>query len=206
MKRITNLIILDASGSMESKRKETLEGLRTLLSQIKEDAIKDKRKVKTSTIIVEFSDYDNIKTLVNEEDSSKLDVEVIEKYRPNGGTALFDAIGYGFRKLPLGQDNVFINIFTDGEENDSKEFSGAIIKDFITMARDRNWAVTFMGASEEALETAKRLNISEKNTMFFSNNKRGVTDSLNSLSKTRSAYYTASMTTNSFDADSILQK
>jgi len=206
MKRITNLIILDASSSMEPKRQEVIEGTTKLLQEIKADAIRDAEFVKTTTIVLEFSSPNQQKVLLNTEDSSTIDIEMMSKYRPDGWTALFDAIGQGFRLIPLGQDNVFISIFTDGEENKSQEFTHALVKDLITVARDRQWAVTFMGTTEEALQKATSFGISKNNMFQFNDSKKGVTDSFEKMRGSRGVYYQASMSGNaSATFDSLMK-
>lgn len=206
MKRITNLIILDASSSMEPKRQEVIEGVTKLLQEIKADAIRDAEFVKTTTIVLEFSSPNQQKVLLNTEDSSTIDTEMMSKYRPGGWTALFDAIGQGFRLIPLGQDNVFVSIFTDGEENKSVEFTHALVKDLITVARDRQWAVTFMGTTEEALQKATSFGISKDNMFQFFDTKQGVKDSFMKMRGSREAYYQASMSGNvSTTFDSLMK-
>ncbi len=206
MKRITNLIILDASSSMEPKRQEVIEGTTKLLQEIKADAIRDAEFVKTTTIVLEFSSPNQQKVLLNTEDSSTIDIEMMSKYRPDGWTALFDAIGQGFRLIPLGQDNVFVSIFTDGEENKSMEFTHALVKDLITVARDRQWAVTFMGTTEEALQKATSFGISKNNMFQFNDSKKGVTDSFEKMRGSRGVYYQASMSGNaSATFDSLMK-
>lgn len=54
-------------------------------------------------------------------------------HKPDSLTPLFDAMGFSINKLKKlleGQSdyNVLVTILTDGEENASKEFSGADIK------------------------------------------------------------------------------
>jgi Mg-chelatase subunit ChlD len=143
MKKTTNLIIIDASGSMESKKEAVVNGLKELLAQIKIDAVKDKAKVKTSTIVIDFSGNGDVRELVNVSSSITLKDSISADYKTRGMTALYDAIGKGFNMVGKKEKNVFVSILTDGEENDSKEFKHEDVKKLIEKKRKLGWAITF---------------------------------------------------------------
>ncbi len=67
--KVTNLIILDASGSMMSKTSEVRGGLKTILDQIKSDANKDVEKAQVATIVTDFASHGDFQIVVNEKDS-----------------------------------------------------------------------------------------------------------------------------------------
>ncbi len=90
-------------------------------------------------------------------------------------TALYDAIGRAFRLVDKTYDGVFVNILTDGMENDSKEFKVEDIKALIKTKRTKEkWAVTFMGTTEEALRTAEKWGIARSNMMQYDDSKNGL--------------------------------
>lgn len=186
--KLTNLIIIDASGSMSSKQSEVIGGLKTLFSQITSDVKKDKKTVTTKTVVVDFSGHGDFRTLISSDDSLSLDESIANKYSTRGMTALYDAIGKAF-SLVSKQDGVFVNIITDGEENDSKEFSSKDIQDLIESKKKDNWTITFMGTTEAIINKAVSLGVSRGNTMTFSDSARGVKMSMDKLSSTRSTYY-----------------
>jgi Mg-chelatase subunit ChlD len=189
--KLTNLIIIDASSSMRSKKDEVIGGLKQLLNQIKEDANKDKKSVSTSTIVVDFSSAGDFKVLVNSNNSEDLSEKLAEGYSTRGMTALFDAIGKGFNLVDKNQDSVFVNIITDGAENDSKEFTKDLIKKLITEARTKNWVITFMGTTEQSIDQAESYGISRGNTVTFMDSAKGVGMAINKLSAVRKTYYAA---------------
>ena len=188
-KAITNLIIIDASGSMSSKKDEVVGGLKELLSQIRKDMEKDKNKVNMTNIIVDFSSSGDFRVLVNSSSAADLQDSIAENYTTRGMTALNDAIGKGFRLVDKNQYGVFVNIITDGLENDSKEFTGADIKKVIDEAKGKSWAVTFMGTTESSVAHAQSLGISRGNTMTFADNSAGVKMSMRKTMAARSMYY-----------------
>lgn len=191
MKKITNLIIIDASSSMQSKADEVRDGIRDLLKDIRKDSKKNK-EIKNRTIICQFSSAGRFEVLLNSSKRKKLkDSSVADSYRPSGMTALYDAIGQGFNLIRPNQDGVFINIITDGQENDSKEFESSQIKELITAAKDKNWGVTFMGTTEEAVQNAQSWGISRGNTMQFMDSSAGVLQSNLTRGAARTAYYSS---------------
>lgn len=189
--KLANLIVVDASGSMTSKVPEVQGGLRELLKQIHTDAKKDIKKTISSTFIVDFSNHQDIRTLVKSDDSLDLDLNLADKYTPRGATALYDAIAEGFSLVPKDTDSVFVNIITDGEENDSKKYNSSSIKELIEEAKKKNWVITFMCTTEASMYNARSLGISAGNTMTFANTKEGTARSLDKLSRMRSSYYAA---------------
>jgi len=190
--QLTNLIIVDASGSMGSKVDEVIGGLKQLFTQIEEDAIKDKKTVTSSTIVVDFSSSGDFRTLITSPDSLSLDHKLAENYSTRGMTALYDAISKGFSLVKGKQDSVFVNIITDGQENDSKEINGDVLKKLITKKKADNWVITFMGTTEQAVNSAVSMGVSLGNTMTFADSAAGVHISMDKLSKVRSCHYSMS--------------
>ena len=152
-KKFTNLIIIDASGSMTSKASEVIGGLKSLFQDIRNDAQKNP-DVLSRTLVVEFSSAGDFRVIVDSTDPLDLKDSVAESYKTRGMTALFDAIGKSFNMVLENQDGVFVNILTDGEENDSKEFTSESVKKIIEEAKNKKWALTFMGTREEDVVAA----------------------------------------------------
>jgi len=90
-------------------------------------------------------------------------------YTPRGSTALLDAIGRTIRdldtrlqKLPAKHQpaKVIIAIFTDGEENASREYTAKHISDLIHLYRDtKGWEFLFLAANQDAIATAARMSM-----------------------------------------------
>lgn len=97
-------------------------------------------------------------------------------YRPNGTTALYDAIGltvkllqHNLRKeLTHDSSTVVIVILTDGYENSSKEFTLSDIQSIIKELEATNkWTFSYLGATRDAVAIARNLNIKTQNSMAF---------------------------------------
>ena len=90
-------------------------------------------------------------------------------YTPRGSTALLDAIGRTIRdldtrlqKLPAKHQpaKVILAIFTDGEENASREYTAKHISDLIALYRDtKGWEFLFLAANQDAIATAARMSM-----------------------------------------------
>ena len=113
--------------------------------------------------------------------------------------------------LKNGNTHVFVTIFTDGGENQSREFSGDDCADIIkTMKETEQWTVAFLGCSDDdALTVAKSLNISSGNTHSYTRGSKGTEEaySVMSMARTRMSdamsdgTYTADMSENLMSTD-----
>lgn len=193
MKNITNLIIIDASGSMAPKAEEIRGGLRLLFQEIKTDAALGESKIRT--IVTQFSSPGHFKELVNSKKSEKLTDELANAYLPQGMTALFDAIGQGFQLVPAKQDAVLVTIMTDGEENSSQEYNREAITKLIKNKREGKpaWTITFMGTTEQAMKEATSWGVSSGNSLRISNDAKGFDKGMRSYSRMRKSHYEASL-------------
>ena len=86
---------------------------------------------------------------------------------PRSMTALYDAIGKAFLLVKEEYDGVFVNILTDGLENNSVEFTLSDIMKLIREKRALGWAITFMGTTEDALHEAGAWGISKGNMYLY---------------------------------------
>jgi hypothetical protein len=113
-----------------------------------------------------------------------------ENYIPNGGTALYDAIGLSVTKLQEMQEistlqmptTVVVVILTDGHENSSSLFNLSKIKKLISQLEETgNWTFSFIGATLDAVDRAEEMSIKRSNSMAFSKSsmKEQVWDRLN---------------------------
>lgn len=92
-------------------------------------------------------------------------------YTPRGSTALLDAIGRTIKdldtrlqKLPVAHQpaKVILAIFTDGEENASREYTAKHISDLIHLYRDsKGWEFLFLAANQDAIATAAQMSMGQ---------------------------------------------
>lgn len=162
MRELTDItVILDRSGSMASCVYDTIGGFNTFL--------KDQQQQPGEAVM----------TLVQFDNEYQVDYQSIpikevqplntETYVPRGSTALLDAIGrtivsVGNRLALLPEadrpNKVMIIIQTDGEENQSREFSHSRIMEMIKEQREKyNWDFTFLGAGQDAIATGAAIGV-----------------------------------------------
>jgi len=196
MKKITNLIIVDASGSMSSKEEEVKGGLRSLLKDIRKDMKKNKGKAKIRTIVSQFSSHGDFEILLDSSKRKNITYDSADNYRTKSMTALFDAIGLSFDLVDKKQDGVFVSILTDGLENDSKEFTVDDVKKLFKKAKKKEWGLTFMGTTEGAIESAVSWGISRGNTFQYADSKIGTTHANVSRTKSKNLYFRSVMASN----------
>jgi Mg-chelatase subunit ChlD len=184
-KRTEIIAIIDRSGSMASIRTDAEGGIRNFVREQKE--VPGEARM----TLVEFDTV--IDTVYQAKPIAQApDYQLV----PRGGTSLLDAIGstLNTQGKRIADDKwaelVILVIVTDGEENSSKEFSAARIKEMIGHAEGNGWKVVYLGANQDAFTVAKGLGISAQTTANYAATAMG----------TRSAYASASILTQSLRA------
>jgi von Willebrand factor type A domain len=176
-------IVLDRSGSMESCKESTVAGFNEFIRTQKE--LPGEATVK----LVQFDDqYETVfdKRL---EDCPELNQST---FVPRGSTALLDAQGRTI--VELGQElaalpekerpsKVIVVTLTDGMENASKDYNLAKIGELIREQRDKyNWDFVFLGANQDAIQTATAMNIPMPSAMSYSTSKTGIAATMAAVS------------------------
>ncbi len=140
-------IILDESGSMSWLRNAALDIANKNIDTIREEAAKNNQP--TTLTLTTFNTAFNFHKRTEPIDTcGKVD---IEQYRPNGGTALFDAVHYTVEcmkgRTDANKTNVSFMVITitDGEENSSWHCNATTLKEEMKQlqATDR-WSFAFM--------------------------------------------------------------
>lgn len=112
----------------------------------------------------------------------------LEGYRPEGSTALNDAIGrtleqQGKRIHDEGwAEQVIVAITTDGEENASCEYSHEQVEKMIAHARAHGWHFVFLAANQDAFAKAASYGISAATTANFVASAAGAVDAYATIS------------------------
>ena len=164
--------ILDRSGSMQSIVETAVTGFNELLDAQKKEH--EQTPVRMSLILFN-TEYEVPFASVPAPELPRLDMKT---YSPDGSTALLDAIGRTIDEtgsmlaaMPESQrpGKVIIAILTDGEENSSRVFNWAQISEKIRHQREvYKWEFLFLGANQDAIATAARMNIdADAGTNFF---------------------------------------
>jgi hypothetical protein len=79
-----------------------------------------------------------------------------------------------------------VTVFTDGAENDSKEFTGKAIKKLVKDLKSQNWTFTYIGTDHDVEKMAENLSI--QNTMSFTNSNEGINEMFEKESRARVKY------------------
>lgn len=173
--QIYNLVILDKSGSMESIRKEAIDGYNETLGSIKATQLKFIDTQEHYVSLAAFCDcgIDMIYDMTPIKDADKL---TKEKYDPCCCTPLFDAIGKTVKTLKkkiadVEDAAVLVTIITDGYENSSKEWDGKAVSKLIEECKEEGWMFSFVGAGEDVVKVATTISIT--NTMVWENTSEG---------------------------------
>jgi hypothetical protein len=182
-------IILDSSGSMGPVQRDTIGGLNTFIEQ-------QKLVEGEVNLTINLFDYD-VRGLFNNIPIKTVPVLTEKHYQPNGGTALYDAIGKTINALgeyfgSLEEDQrpskVIVAIMTDGEENASKKYNATVIKDMITHQTDvYAWQFVFLAANQDSCIAAQSVGIASTHSMNYASSGRGTKAAFMSLSSNVSA-------------------
>jgi hypothetical protein len=167
------LFILDKSGSMATCWDETISALRTQFLQIEKYSKENvEHQVKASLIY-----FDNQpKHGFTDIDGKKLALSLSLTERPNGGTALMDAIGIGIHQLQQRmkpQDDAIVIMLTDGEENASQLYTFQQIAEIMDKLRaTEKWTFTLLGAEVDAFESiGSKLNMQRNHVYMYEKSK-----------------------------------
>lgn len=169
-------IILDASGSMESIRSETIKNFNAFLeTQKKESGI---------TIVDLFQFNDNTERVVTKANLAQYHSNLHKKYQCDGCTALYDAICIGVdtlgKEFSAMQEserpaNVMVAIITDGYENASRRFSQRDAFDRIKLQRDvYSWEFVFLAANQDSFLAGEQIGMNKQDCYDFTADDKGM--------------------------------
>ncbi len=189
VKRIINLIILDASGSMESIYNQALTGVNETIQTIR---ISQKESPELKQILT-FASFNSGKGYLKVKYSYSPIDEVKEltqeDYVACGCTALYDAMGEMVSELQrkiTPEDRVLVTIITDGYENASQHWSGLQIKSLVEELRHSGWTFTYIGANQDVEAVAGSMGI--RNTLVFDETPDGTAEMFKKDRQSRNSF------------------
>lgn len=187
---VHNLIILDESGSMQAIKAATVQGFNEIVQTIKgfENQFPEQEHFVS---LVTFNGL-GIKSKLSAKRVKNLSEIDSSIYQPDASTPLYDAIGSSVNKLrqklvSKKDYNVLVTILTDGEENASREYSGAAISRLIKDLKNDNWTFTYIGANHDVEGIAASISIT--NTLRFEANPADVKRAFDVDKKARGVLY-----------------
>lgn len=179
------ICIIDSSGSMINTREESIEGFNQFI---------DEQKSEDGTADVSVYLFNSIiKKVLDRVDVNRVPRLNRELYRPEGNTALLDAIGTaidetGQRLSAISEgdrpEHVIICILTDGMENSSHIYDHRqILKKISHQTEVYSWKFIFLAANQDAFLEAESLGISKDYTSSYVSTKKGTGDGYKKFSK-----------------------
>jgi len=176
--------VLDSSGSMSgSKHDNAKQGINKGIKSLRED----KASVEYTYTLCDFAE--NI--LMPYICTKLIGVNHVNGVT-RGSTALFDAIGYTISSIQRNGyhegDKVLVNIYTDGQENASKNYTANQIALSIKELSNSGWTFTFIGTPADVQYVQRHLHIHESNTLEYDGSAKGLEESFMSTNSARSAY------------------
>jgi len=138
------VFLLDRSGSMESCCQDTIDGFNSFIESQKQFG---------GTMTLCLFD-DQFETVYEKMPIDDVPVLTDDTFVPRGGTSLLDAMGQVL-KMELSDDAMII-ILTDGEENSSRMYTSAHVKDLVSL---KPWKFVYLGANQDAVLAASNIGI-----------------------------------------------
>lgn len=177
-KKATEMVcILDRSGSMYKKRKDTIGSFNQMLE-------KQKREPGEAYITTALFN-DQCDVLYSHTPIRETEELTEQDYYIGGNTALFDAIGKVFHQtdsLLEGregdyEEKVLVFIITDGMENASVQYGRQQIKKLIEEKQKKGWVILFFGTDMEMIKLAEDTGIRKENTTCYPDTAEGIRES-----------------------------
>jgi hypothetical protein len=192
LKTVHNVYILDSSGSMgahpmtNSKFNMAILGINSELKELRTD-----KSVKYKQGIVIFSNNNRIKTPIwNAALKDVNDLNAVKEFHGQQ-TALNDAIGSTLSKLLNIQqtgEKVLVKIFTDGGENNSKNWDKEQIKKLISDCEAKGFTIAFVGTEMDTKSAIHSYGINVSNTLVHSNTPESVKMSFSASTESTRSY------------------
>jgi Mg-chelatase subunit ChlD len=196
-------IALDRSSSMEKIRDTTISAFNEQI----EGLLKTADEMDTTVTLVTFaSTVDDV--VIDNQDIRTLAPLTRETYKPDGNTAMLDALATlteRIEKIPgIDEPNtaVLILVVSDGQENNSRYHSWEVVGGKIKSLQEKgNWTFTYLGANQDMWDISRQLNIPISNTYAFCATNAGVSSASNYTSGRLNNYAEARLKgVRSFDA------
>lgn len=156
------VLVLDETGSMQSIRNETVDGLKEWLSGLQAELPGD-----TPVTFVRF----NSAGITRAVDGARIDGVtdgVFDDYAPDHMTPLYDAIGVTIaetEKRVEKDDGVIFTIMTDGHENASQEYEAKQIFEGVGRLKKKGWKFMFLGVDIDAYGVGRHLGFAADDTV-----------------------------------------
>lgn len=177
------VFVIDESGSMGSLQSDVIGGFNRLIDE--------QANIEGAAEVTLITFANTVKTVLDNVDIEDVDYLTSENYRPSGGTAMNDAIGFALTKvLAEAPEKAIINIFTDGYENVSRDYTAPQVKELVKQAEDRGYQVVFLAANIDEVHVGATFGLAAGMTRAFAANSAGLETAYLQASAATTAYRT----------------
>jgi uncharacterized protein YegL len=209
------VLIVDKSGSMHKIKMDTIGGFNEFLKSQKSE-----EGEATITLVLFDTDYNVVYQSIDIQTAAELTENT---YRPQGGTALYDAMGQAIKmtkkrieELPEEErpEKIIFAVLTDGEENSScimdvetnerKYTKEKIFKKVSKLQEKSGWVFIYLGANQDAMEVGHTMGFAANNTVTYEANSRGIGATMDSVNKYTKSFRKTSLTSQEFSDTSNL--
>lgn len=187
IKRIHVVLILDGSGSMNTCRTQVIHGFNKTVGSVSRALLAEKAGTHAFLTLVTFNDEICFTRFAEPLDRLK---GISEKdYEPSYSTAMLDAVGSTLSRLEREVEDsldtaYLVTIWTDGEENASREYSYTHIAKMLQERTDAGrWTFSYVGANHDLSSIAARLGVPKGNLVQYNSDPEGTTRSFDSYAR-----------------------
>ena len=191
-KKLHFIIALDESGSMESIKNVTIDGLNENIQEHR----KKSDDIDTTVTLVTFSGSDNVKLRYLLQPIQDVEMFNDQSYKPDGCTAMYDGVAKALlsvRSAVKDDDDLtsyLVLVVSDGYENASKEFDALKVSEIIKELQDtKRWSINYAGANQDLSIVKQTLGLgSVGNTLTYEASNLGATNMWNSVTNNTVRY------------------
>lgn len=160
--KIYNIVILDRSASMSPLREAAVQGYNGILEVVR--TAQEQNAIEQQNYITLSFFNDSVTNVFDCDTVQSIPDLLLDNYRPQGNTALWDAIGISLDSLKVKLDSLenataVVTIISDGLENASKHYSIYAVADRIDALKGQGVMFVFMGTNQDVAQTAASLHI-----------------------------------------------
>jgi hypothetical protein len=190
--------VLDETGSMQSIKQATINGVNEYFQMLRE------RKGRIYLTLTQFNS-EKVEVVHAHVIMSKVPDLTDETYRPNNLTPLYDAVAKTIKATEeriakrKTKPAVLCVIMSDGLENASKEWTRDGVFKLIEEKTAEGWTFAYLGANQDAYIVSESIGIARGSAMNFVATPAGVKGAMASVSQSTSDWMdTGSQPTSSF--------
>lgn len=183
--------VLDCSGSMSQVKDATISAFNAQV-----DTLRNVHGLDTRVSFITFNDV--VYEHCFDQHPDRLEKLSPSSYRPDGWTALYDAVGYTIEKLCHSTDShdlkstYLVVILTDGDENYSKFFNSHIIRNKIQALQDtKRWTFSYIGCNQDLTAVQRETCIPVSCMATYTNTADGMHNMAKSISRGLETYCNA---------------